>query len=99
MTSAEHFESRETPDANSPPTIVVDGERVTAWLGGQAEYTMLWSQIEQVSAVVIVEPELDYSEAFWELEGEGAYFGAPIDLAANASILTERLLAMKGFDT
>ena len=42
--------------------------------------------------------DLDYSEAFWRLAGEGVEFIAPVEVIVNANQLNDRLFMLPGFD-
>ena len=63
------------PEAYGPPAVVLDAEGVTAWLGGEAHSSILWSQISLVEIEIVTAADLDYSEAFWRLAGESTTGG------------------------
>ncbi len=86
------------PEAFGPPAIVLDSAGVTAWLEGEPRFRVSWSQVESVSIEVMVNSDLNYSEAFWRLAGDGAEFAAPVEVIVNAEQLNQRLFALPGFD-
>ena len=86
------------PEAYGPPAVVLDAEGVTAWLGGEAHSRILWSQITLVEIGIVAAADLDYSEAFWRLAGEGVEFIAPVEVIVNANQLNDRLFTLPGFD-
>src|SRR5215472_5794414 len=85
-------------EAYGPPAVVLDDEGVTSWLGGEPYQRILWSQIELVEVSIVTVPDADYSEAFWGLRGAGLQFAAPVEVVVNGDQLTEKLLALPGFD-
>ena len=87
------------PEASGPPALVLDSQGVTAWLGGEPHFRILWSQVESVAVEVITASSMNYSEAFWRLAGDGVEFAAPVEVIVNAEQLNQRLFSLPGFDT
>jgi hypothetical protein len=85
------------PGPHSPPTLVLDIDGVTAWLGGEPAERIRWAEIEEIRIVISAVKELEYSEAFWILDGTGQSFAAPRELVVNGELLTKKLLGFPGF--
>lgn len=81
-----------------PPALVVDDKGVEVRFDDRPQYRIDWIQIREIAVEVTVIAELEYSEAFWLLKGEGIDFGAPVELVAGASNLFTRLSRFEGFD-
>ena len=81
-------------DPEGRPSLSVTDERVEAWLGFEPRFTFPWSALEIVA--IRFEPVL--SEAWWELNGGGHDFTAPVEMVVNADALSKRLFALPGFD-
>ena len=77
---------------------MLDAEGVTAWLGGEAHSRILWSQLMLVEIGIVTAADLDYSEAFWRLAGEGVEFIAPVEVIVNANELNDMLFILTFFN-
>jgi hypothetical protein len=84
--------------ADAPPTVIVDVDGATAWLGGEPTFRIGWAQVERVAIQVVVVAELEYSEAFSSVDGGGAHLAAPLDIVVGAADLRARVMALPGFD-
>ncbi|HEY9401269.1 MAG TPA: hypothetical protein VIQ24_01155 [Pyrinomonadaceae bacterium] len=86
------------PKGPGPPAVIVDDDGVTLWLGGKAHSRILWSQLTSVDIGIVTAPEMDYSEAFWGLTGDGAEVIVPVEVIVNAGQLNSKLFKLPGFD-
>lgn len=59
-----------------------------------------WTSLAEVGVHVIVNPEDNYSEAFWRLSGrtEGEGFEVPVEMVAGSEAFNDRLFDLPGFD-
>ena len=80
------------------PTVVLDDEGVTLWLGDEEDSRILWTQLASVEIGIVGAPEMVYFEAFWGLTGDGAQVVVPVELIVNSELLNERLFQLPGFD-
>lgn len=80
------------------PRVVLQSDEAVAVLQGLPAFRVRWDdiQIVEIDVVVIDEPALQYSEAFWDVNnGE---FGAPVEMVAGAEAMRERFMALPRFD-
>jgi len=81
-----------------PPTVAVIDGGAEVRLGGKAKWRIKWSQVRKIAIRVAVNEQLEYSEAFWQLEGEGAELFCPVDLVVGAEAFKAVLFAFQGFN-
>ena len=78
------------PPEPRPPEVVVDEATAEVRFNGVPQWRIEWSGVREVAVEVTVVEELGYSEAFWQLAGEGVDFGCPVELVAGADEFNAR---------
>jgi hypothetical protein len=78
-----------------PPTVTFDDVGAVVLFDEVPQWRIAWSPVRKIEVYIHTVPDLEYSEAFWRLAGDGVTFDAPIDLIAGGE---EYLQAFPGFD-
>ena len=81
-----------------PPTVVTDSAGADCQLDGVTQGRVSWSQVREVAVEVVVSANFVYSEALWQLSGEGDDFVVPVELIVGADEFNVALFALPGFD-
>lgn len=81
-----------------PARRCLDEIRAQVQFNGFPQWEIAWSQVREIAIEVTVVVEVGYSEAFWQLTGEGLEFGCPVELVVGAEAFNGKLFAFPGFD-
>ena len=81
-----------------PPEVVVDGQGAKVQFAGVVQWRIDWSEVHEIAVEVLVNADLEYSEAFWKLSGGTGEFWSPVDLIMGADVFTDWLFEFFGFD-
>lgn len=81
-----------------PPAIVTDGTGARVQFDGVTQWQIAWADVREVAIETHVVLEVDYSEAFWHLTGEGLEFVAPVEIIVGAEDFNATVFALPGFD-
>ncbi len=81
-----------------PPVVVLIDGGAEVRLSGTVRWRIKWSQVRRIAIGIEVNEELEYSEAFWQLEGDEAELFCPVDLVAGAEAFKAAMFAFQGFN-
>ena len=81
-----------------PPEVVVDGQGAKVQFAVVVQWRIDWSEVHEIAVEVLVNADLEYSEAYWKLSGGTGEFWSPLDVIMGADVLTDRLFEFPGFD-
>jgi hypothetical protein len=81
-----------------PPSVVINDDGAEVQFDGIGQWSINWSQVQEIRIEVIVVPEVAYSEAFWNLAGPGVEFVAPVEIIVGANEFNARVFAFPRFD-
>jgi hypothetical protein len=86
------------PPGPRPPEVAVDDTTAEVRFNNVPQWRIEWSAVREVAVEVTVVEDVGYSEAFWQLAGEGVDFGCPVELVTGADEFNARVFALPGFD-